>query len=170
MSLQAAMVKFEFEYGFVSDAYSSSGRSRFDLLGRPSPPVLDLAVVFEGGVRTVLLLAVDTLGYSNRYDVVSHQFFELPAVLLLLARLLREGRVVLEFDESEGLDPALEIGDPAVEFGEEVEVLQAAEVALGELERVHFGFWHRGGSTFESGASEIFRLTFVSGWTTAVVC
>lgn len=104
--------------------------------------MLDLDVVLERSFRAVLLLALEALNEPTPYHVIAHQLLEFPPVLLLLAHLPRAPRGLLHLHHPQRLDPLLQVGHPAVELGDQLEVVHAGEVVLGELERVDLGFLH----------------------------
>lgn len=102
--------------------------------------MLDLDVVLERSLRAVFLLALEALNQPTPYHVIAHQFLEFPSVLLLLPHLLRAPGCLLDLDHLQRLDPVLQVCHSPVEFRDELEVVDAGEVGLGELERIDLSF------------------------------
>lgn len=97
-------------------------------------------MVLEGSLRAVLLLALEALNQPTPYHMVAHQFLEFPSVLLLLPHLLRAPACLLHLHHLQRLDPVLQVRHSPVEFRDELEVVEAGEVGLGELEGIDLGF------------------------------
>ena len=90
--------------------------------------------------------------------MITHQIIKFPSILLSLLEGSGLAAILVDFCHPQHLHPLLKIRHSSVELGDKVQIVDASEVSLWELERIHLCLCSKPGNTFKCGPSEILGL------------